>query len=178
MKIDEIGAFSQHCGFHQRSSLLLSSPAMSTDVSQLGVALFLSFWNINIYILNKHYNFNEFVIIIIFFSVNMGDGIDYTELNNKNVGNLVQETLEVLERYGGEDAFINIKYMVPTYESFMLRWSSNVIIQIHQHTDILKSLIKFNCCQILKTVVNVNQKMKDILVWNFCIHWGIYCKSC
>ena len=30
------------------------------------------------------------------------------------------KTLEVFERHGGEDAFINIKYMIPTYESCML----------------------------------------------------------
>ena len=32
----------------------------------------------------------------------------------------VQETLELFEANGGEDAFINIKYMVPTYESCVL----------------------------------------------------------
>jgi hypothetical protein len=50
-------------------------------------------------------------------TVNLGDRIEYTQMNHENVGDLVQETLEILERYGGEDAFINIKYMVPTYES-------------------------------------------------------------
>lgn len=29
----------------------------------------------------------------------------------------IMETLEVLEKNGGSNAFINIKYMVPTYES-------------------------------------------------------------
>ncbi|XP_021920872.1 parkin coregulated gene protein homolog [Zootermopsis nevadensis] len=53
-------------------------------------------------------------------NVNLGDGIDYTQMNHENVGDLVQETLEILERYGGEDAFINIKNMVPTYESCIL----------------------------------------------------------
>ncbi|KDR18946.1 Parkin coregulated gene protein, partial [Zootermopsis nevadensis] len=53
-------------------------------------------------------------------TVNLGDGIDYTQMNHENVGDLVQETLEILERYGGEDAFINIKNMVPTYESCIL----------------------------------------------------------
>ncbi|KAK1793635.1 hypothetical protein P4O66_012005, partial [Electrophorus voltai] len=48
---------------------------------------------------------------------NSGDGIDYSQQKRENVGDLIQETLEVCERYGGEDAFINIKYMVPTYES-------------------------------------------------------------
>ena len=35
-------------------------------------------------------------------------------------GDLVTETLELFETHGGEDAFINIKYMVPTYESCVL----------------------------------------------------------
>lgn len=51
---------------------------------------------------------------------NLWDGIDYSQQRRENVADLIQETLEVLERYGGEDAFINIKYMVPTYESCML----------------------------------------------------------
>lgn len=53
-------------------------------------------------------------------SVNTGDGIDYSQHKRENIGDLIQETLEMFERYGGEDAFINIKYMVPTYESCML----------------------------------------------------------
>lgn len=32
-------------------------------------------------------------------------------------GELISETLALFEQRGGEDAFINIKYMVPTYES-------------------------------------------------------------
>lgn len=56
-----------------------------------------------------------------FFSlVNSGDGIDYSQQKRENIGDLIQETLEAFERHGGEDAFINIKYMVPTYESCML----------------------------------------------------------
>jgi len=53
-------------------------------------------------------------------NLNSGDGIDYGQQKRENVGDLIQETLEAFERYGGEDAFINIKYMVPTYESCML----------------------------------------------------------
>lgn len=53
-------------------------------------------------------------------NVNSGDGIDYSQQKRENVGDLIQETLEAFERYGGEDAFINIKYMVPTYESCLL----------------------------------------------------------
>ncbi|ERE86366.1 parkin coregulated protein [Cricetulus griseus] len=52
--------------------------------------------------------------------VNSGDGIDYSQQKRENIGDLIQETLEAFERYGGEDAFINIKYMVPTYESCLL----------------------------------------------------------
>uniref|UniRef100_A0A3B5AQR6 Parkin coregulated n=1 Tax=Stegastes partitus TaxID=144197 RepID=A0A3B5AQR6_9TELE len=48
---------------------------------------------------------------------NLGDGIDYSQRKRENIGELIQETLQMFERYGGEDAFINIKYMVPTYES-------------------------------------------------------------
>lgn len=53
-------------------------------------------------------------------NINSGDGIDYSQQKRENVGDLIQETLEALERRGGADAFINIKYMVPTYESCML----------------------------------------------------------
>ncbi|XP_078086260.1 parkin coregulated gene protein homolog isoform X1 [Mustelus asterias] len=49
--------------------------------------------------------------------VNTGDGIDYSQQKRENIGDLIQETLEIFELYGGEDAFINIKYMIPTYES-------------------------------------------------------------
>merc|ERR1711972_1099182 len=48
---------------------------------------------------------------------NMGDGIDYAQRKRGNIGELVDETLEIFELHGGEDAFINIKYMIPTYES-------------------------------------------------------------
>ncbi|KAJ8797141.1 hypothetical protein J1605_017369 [Eschrichtius robustus] len=52
--------------------------------------------------------------------INSGDGIDYSQQKRENIGDLIQETLEAFERSGGEDAFINIKYMVPTYESCLL----------------------------------------------------------
>ena len=48
---------------------------------------------------------------------NVGDAIDYSQRARLNVGELIVETLGVLEYYGGPDAFINIKYMIPTYES-------------------------------------------------------------
>lgn len=53
-------------------------------------------------------------------AVNTGDAIDYGQRKKTNVGDLIQDTLELLEQHGGEDAFINIKYMIPTYESCML----------------------------------------------------------
>lgn len=53
-------------------------------------------------------------------NLNSGDGIDYSQQKRENIGDLIQETLEAFERHGGEDAFINIKYMVPTYESCLL----------------------------------------------------------
>lgn len=53
----------------------------------------------------------------IYLLVNTGDKIDYSQHKNENLGDLIEETLQLLEKSGGEDAFVNIKYMVPTYES-------------------------------------------------------------
>eukprot|EP00741_Cyanophora_paradoxa_P003850 tig00000718_g3744.t1 len=50
-------------------------------------------------------------------NLNYGDGIDFGQRRRLNMGDLIQETLELFEVHGGEDAFINIKYMIPTYES-------------------------------------------------------------
>ncbi|XP_028294229.1 parkin coregulated gene protein homolog isoform X2 [Gouania willdenowi] len=44
--------------------------------------------------------------------------IDYSQQMNVSIGDLISETLEMFERFGGENAFINIKYMIPTYQSF------------------------------------------------------------
>lgn len=52
--------------------------------------------------------------------VNIGDDIDYAQQKKMCVSDLVQATLETFEQHGGEDAFINIKYMVPTYESCVI----------------------------------------------------------
>jgi len=51
---------------------------------------------------------------------NIGDAIDYGQRKRINLGELIEETLEIFETHGGEDAFINIKYMIPTYESCVL----------------------------------------------------------
>ncbi|OAF71483.1 hypothetical protein A3Q56_00748 [Intoshia linei] len=50
-------------------------------------------------------------------NINIGDKIDYAQGKHMNIGDLVNECLATLEQTGGNDAFINIKYMVPTYES-------------------------------------------------------------
>lgn len=54
-------------------------------------------------------------------NVNIGDGIYYSQYKRQNLGDLIDETLELLETYGGRNAFINIKYMIPTYESKVQR---------------------------------------------------------
>jgi len=53
-------------------------------------------------------------------NLNSGDMIDYAQRKKMCLGELVEETLEIFEKCGGEDAFINIKYMIPTYESCIL----------------------------------------------------------
>eukprot|EP01138_Halocafeteria_seosinensis_P007728 gb/GECG01007896.1/.p1 GENE.gb/GECG01007896.1/~~gb/GECG01007896.1/.p1 ORF type:complete len:313 (+),score=40.31 gb/GECG01007896.1/:1-939(+) len=50
-------------------------------------------------------------------NLNLGDGIEYSQRKKQNLGDLIEDTLQKLEVHGGEDAFINIKYIVPTYES-------------------------------------------------------------
>jgi len=54
-------------------------------------------------------------------NVNIGDRIDYSQQKRANLGDLIDQTLELFEIHGGEDAFINIKYMIPTYESKVVR---------------------------------------------------------
>lgn len=56
---------------------------------------------------------NEFLL----FNKNLGDKIEYGQRKKNNIGDLIHETLECLELNGGPDAFINIQYMVPTYQS-------------------------------------------------------------
>ena len=53
-------------------------------------------------------------------NTNMGDGIDYGQRKRRNMGELINQTLEQLEIHGGEDAFINIKYLIPTYQSVVI----------------------------------------------------------
>ena len=58
--------------------------------------------------------------IFISHNANIGDHIAYGQRHETNLGDLIREVLELMETYGGEDAFINIKYLVPTYESIMM----------------------------------------------------------
>jgi len=51
---------------------------------------------------------------------NLGDGIDYAQRKRQSLGELITETLEQFELHGGDDAFINIKYLVPTYQSVVI----------------------------------------------------------
>jgi hypothetical protein len=48
---------------------------------------------------------------------NIGDLIEYGQRKKVNIGDLISETLEVLELNGGPEAFINIQYMIPTYQT-------------------------------------------------------------
>ena len=50
-------------------------------------------------------------------NINSGDIIDYAQQRKSCLGELIEDTLQLFEQTGGEDAFINIKYMIPTYES-------------------------------------------------------------
>lgn len=51
---------------------------------------------------------------------NVGDKIDYGQQKRDSLGELIEETLEQFEKYGGEDAFINIKYLIPIYQSSII----------------------------------------------------------
>ena len=52
-------------------------------------------------------------------NTNIGDGIDYSQRHNNDVGENVRKTLELLEEYGGGDAYKSIKFSIPLYESCM-----------------------------------------------------------
>ncbi len=50
-------------------------------------------------------------------NVNIGDKIDFNR--SGHAGDIIEQTLQLLEKSGGPYAYLNIKYMVPTYESVM-----------------------------------------------------------
>ena len=47
----------------------------------------------------------------------LGDAFDYAQRKRLCIGDLIDETLQMLEEYGGDESLHNIKYMIPTYES-------------------------------------------------------------
>ena len=51
---------------------------------------------------------------------NLLDQMDFAQFKHdgRTMGETIEETLTLLERTGGENSFINIKYIVPTYESY------------------------------------------------------------
>jgi hypothetical protein len=44
-------------------------------------------------------------------------GTEYSQRKQMKIGHLILEAIECLELNGGPEAFINIQYMVPTYET-------------------------------------------------------------
>ncbi len=50
--------------------------------------------------------------------VNCGDKMDFARGDDfRNIGMIVDDLLNQLERTGGEAAYFSIKFFVPTYES-------------------------------------------------------------
>ena len=84
---------------------------------------------------------------------NIGDAIEYDQRKRMNLGDLILESLEMLEQTGGEDAFINIKYMIPTYESCVLNWSFIwshfysllLILNLSIYISLLYSFLLYHC---------------------------------
>ena len=91
---------------YERSSLCSWSSELVKSADLIGEAL-VPYYRQILPVLNIFKNNN----------INSGDLIDYAQYRNSCLGELIHQTLELFETHGGEDAFINIKYMVPTYES-------------------------------------------------------------
>lgn len=53
-------------------------------------------------------------------NLNLGDLIEYSEQKRINLSDLVKETLVLLETHGGPQAFVNIKHMIPIYQSCLV----------------------------------------------------------
>ena len=53
-------------------------------------------------------------------TVNSGDGIEYGQRHEENIGDQIEATLNLMEKHGGEGACHYIKYMVPTYQSYRM----------------------------------------------------------
>ena len=50
-------------------------------------------------------------------NANLGDQTEYSQKKRINISDLMIETLNMLEQNGGSEAFVNIKYMIPLYQS-------------------------------------------------------------
>ncbi|XP_037950044.1 parkin coregulated gene protein homolog [Teleopsis dalmanni] len=50
-------------------------------------------------------------------NVNLLDGVEADR--SKRIGDVIEDTLKLLEQCGGPTAYLNIKYMIPTYESMV-----------------------------------------------------------
>lgn len=50
-------------------------------------------------------------------NVNIGDRIEYSQQKAINLPDIIMDTVTLLETHGGPQAYANIKYMIPTYES-------------------------------------------------------------
>ncbi|EUB58365.1 Parkin coregulated gene protein [Echinococcus granulosus] len=59
--------------------------------------------------------------LFINYNRNIGDAIEYSQRKDENIGDLIDETLRIMETKGGEYAYLNIKYMIPVYESNLLQ---------------------------------------------------------
>lgn len=55
-------------------------------------------------------------------NVNLKHRIDFDRVGR--LGDQIEQTLMILERCGGEHALLNIKHVIPTYESYVNNWKS------------------------------------------------------
>lgn len=48
---------------------------------------------------------------------NLGDAFEYSQHRRRNVADLIDETLQILESHGGDTAMYHIKRVIPLYTS-------------------------------------------------------------
>lgn len=48
---------------------------------------------------------------------NLGDKFEYGQHKRRNIADLIDETLQILEKYGGDSAMHHIKRVIPLYTS-------------------------------------------------------------
>jgi len=48
------------------------------------------------------------------------DKVDYGQRYGNNLADIIDDTLMMLEKTGGKDAYAHIKYMIPTYQTSMM----------------------------------------------------------